>query len=78
MLAFLSYFFPSLAPHITGTAIIASRRQYIDFDMTQITTPTTEPFAIPPGLEKAWKQLECKNNTFLSMTSGGGALVQSG
>ncbi|KAJ7712003.1 hypothetical protein B0H14DRAFT_3524222 [Mycena olivaceomarginata] len=45
--------------------------------MTQITTPTTEPFAIPPGLEKAWKQLERKNNTFLSTTSSGGALVQS-
>lgn len=78
MLAFLSYFFPSLAPRITETAIIARRRRrYIDYDMTQITTPTTEPFAIPPGLEKAWKQLERKNNTFLSTTSSGGALVQS-
>jgi hypothetical protein len=77
MLVFLSYFFPSLAPRITETAIIARCRRYIDYDMTQITTPTTELFAIPPGLEKAWKVLECKNNTFLSTTSNDGALVQS-
>jgi hypothetical protein len=77
MLAFLSYFFPSLAPRITETAILTRHRRYIDYDMTQITTSTTELFAIPPGLEKVWKVLERKNNMFLSTTSSGGALVQS-